>query len=718
LSSASAGYLRIGAYAVFGDRLVFNGIQNGVPISGEGAAIWISDGTPQGTFKLKTADGGSVNMSGVFVTGGDRIYFGGSIAPSFQPLQLWSSSGNQGDIVQLTGPGKPAPLDGAFAGQGLASLTAAGSLLYFSDRATGRLYVTDATNAVSPVGTSVVSGLGTVLGGSVLFSGSAAGGTGLISVTGTTATFLAPVAITSTSVTLSGGRAFFGGIGDAGGAGLWVTDGSAAGTSRVSSVSLGVSTPSVKAFKDGVAFVANDGVTGSELWFSNGTSSGTFLTADINTRSGFLGAGDASPTNLTVVGDKLYFTAFVGPETNLYSFDGSPGSVRQVVIPGVISSVSQLKTAGGMLYAVGQDGPNSRQLYRLDAAGQATQLSDAVPNEVVRWTFAMGDKLFFYVTALPQLSDNVVFGVAGRLYLVNGPTAGAEFVGAFSGLNTDRAAVVGDRLFFQAGTVEDGAAELWVSDGTVTGTVRVTDTRVTGDANYGPLSDTYGYLLRKAPTGGELDYVEQLAGKVTGGQMTAAAAIADLIDRADATTSVATLSYEFFTGKIPSAAGLDYLVSPTGANAANLNSAYYQAFSMENRYINFAVNLGKLGEGKDAFAAKYGGLSLSEATRTAYTTIFGSDPGAAKVDALLSPSFVLGGQTMTRAQYFALYGQDGPAGIGTKAAMVGWLLSEAAKADVGTYATANEAFLADLADGAVNYAVDIVGVYGGTAYAG
>ena len=93
----------------------------------------------------------------------------------------------------------------------------------------------------------------------------------------------------------------------------------------------------------------------------------------------------------------------------------------------------------------------------------------------------------------------------------------------------------------------------------------------------------------------------------------------------DFNTSVATLAYEFFTGKIPSLAGVDYLVSPTGPNTNNLNSAYYQSFNLENRYINFAVNLGKLGEGKDAFAAKYGAMSLFDATREAYKTIFGAD---------------------------------------------------------------------------------------------
>ena len=72
--------------------------------------------------------------------------------------------------------------------------------------------------------------------------------------------------------------------------------------------------------------------------------------------------------------------------------------------------------------------------------------------------------------------------------------------------------------------------------------------------------------------------------------------------------------------------------------------------------------------------------------------------------------------TETRAQYFAGYGLDGPEGIGTKAAAVGWLLAEAVKADIGTYARSNDAFLSDLADGAKLH-VDLIGTYNQASYA-
>jgi hypothetical protein len=205
-------------------------------------------------------------------------------------------------------------------------------------------------------------------------------------------------------------------------------------------------------------------------------------------------------------------------------------------------------------------------------------------------------------------------------------------------------------------------------------------------------------LLRLSTTDwAKSDDVGRIVFALSGGA-TEAQTIADIIQTAGATTSVATLAYQFFTGKIPGQPGVDYLVAPSGPNANNLNSAYYASFNLENRYINFAVNLGKLGEGKETFQADYGGLSLFEATRKAYAAIFGGSPGDAKVHLLID----------SRVDYFAYYGGDGPNGAGTKAAMVGWLLAEAQKADLGVLARSNDAWLADLADGAAPFAINIL----------
>ncbi|HEY8616168.1 hypothetical protein [Phenylobacterium sp.] len=222
----------------------------------------------------------------------------------------------------------------------------------------------------------------------------------------------------------------------------------------------------------------------------------------------------------------------------------------------------------------------------------------------------------------------------------------------------------------------------------------------------------YENILRRAPTSTDDAFLIALSTAIDAGTKTSAAAIDELVQKADHSTAVAVLSYQFFTGSTPSKSGLDYLVSPTGPNPNNINSPYYQNFNIENRYINFAVNLGKNGEGRSGFEAAYGSLSLEQTLVKAYAEIFGAAPTPTNQLALLQDAVSNGvGGQFTRADYFAIYGQDGLNGIGTKAALVGWLLTEAIKADVGVYARASNAFLADLADGAETR-VDLVGSYG------
>ncbi|WP_269715161.1 matrixin family metalloprotease [Caulobacter sp. NIBR2454] len=197
------------------------------------------------------------------------------------------------------------------------------------------------------------------------------------------------------------------------------------------------------------------------------------------------------------------------------------------------------------------------------------------------------------------------------------------------------------------------------------------------------------------------DLLPGLATQVEMGQISLAAAQAQIAGWAATTTSVANLAYDFFTGRTPTATGLDYLIN-SPSNAGDLNDPYYARFNVENRYINFAVNLGKLGEGRDSFTEAYGDLTLQQATKTAYEQIFGVAATDAKVSALLSG----------RIDYFASYGGDGANGVGTKAAMVGWLLAEADKADLGPYVTANNRFLIDLAtDGTAQFNVHLPTAY-------
>ena len=199
-----------------------------------------------------------------------------------------------------------------------------------------------------------------------------------------------------------------------------------------------------------------------------------------------------------------------------------------------------------------------------------------------------------------------------------------------------------------------------------------------------------------------------LVSQVETGVLAIGSAAQQVVSLAAATTSVGVLAYQFFTGSTPSSAGLDYLTAPDGGNPDNLNSSYYQSFTLENRYINFAVNLGKFGAGADAFALTYGALSVFDATRLTYTQIFGVTPSDDKLHAILDG----------RTDYFTALGGADLQNIGEKAAVVGWLLAEAVKAGVGTYATAEQSYLTDLASGLPTYGIDLVGTYHGTPLTG
>ena len=327
-------------------------------------------------------------------------------------------------------------------------------------------------------------------------------------------------------------------------------------------------------------------------------------------------------------------------------------------------------------------------------------------------------------TIIGNGAANHLEGLAGNDVLVGG--GGDDILDGGSG--TDTAAHAGassdyDWWFNRSAgtwTVDDARAS--PSDGTDTlismEVLQFSDRSVTLQApttEAAFLAIAYQNVLRTAAVGADAALITSLAAGVGSGALTETQALRQIEARAAATTSVAVLSYAFFTGATPTKAGLDYLVSPDGPNANNLNSAYYQGFSIENRYINFAVNLGKLGEGAASFSSTYGALSLSDTVKKAYGVIFGGAPTDDKVASILAAPTGLTG-VATRADYFAYYGQDGSNGIGTKAAAVGYLLVEAVKADLGEYAKAGDAYLFALASGAHSH-IDLVGVYGAASYA-
>ncbi|HEY0095360.1 MAG TPA: hypothetical protein VGB96_13605, partial [Archangium sp.] len=92
--------------------------------------------------------------------------------------------------------------------------------------------------------------------------------------------------------------------------GLWRSDGTEEGTVLVKALypapfQFPLRAP-LFALQDGkrVVFPASDGVSGMELWCSDGTAEGTFLFADVAA-----GPGSSNPDSFAVVGSTLYFSA-------------------------------------------------------------------------------------------------------------------------------------------------------------------------------------------------------------------------------------------------------------------------------------------------------------------------------------------------------------------------------------------------------------------------
>ncbi|MHB8624010.1 MAG: ELWxxDGT repeat protein [Sulfuricaulis sp.] len=107
---------------------------------------------------------------------------------------------------------------------------------------------------------------------------------------------------------------------------LWKTDGTDAGTVRIKNINAATGThyPAgnfvFTKFNGALYFSSNDGVTGNELWRTDGTASGTVLIKDINTVAG----ASSNPAGFTELNSALYFSANDGINgTELWKTDGT-----------------------------------------------------------------------------------------------------------------------------------------------------------------------------------------------------------------------------------------------------------------------------------------------------------------------------------------------------------------------------------------------------------
>jgi len=206
---------------------------------------------------------------------------------------------------------------------------------------------------------------------------------------------------------------------------LWKSDGTLGGISLVKDILTGGSSvpKELTLFKNKLYFSARTLLNGRELWVSDGSNSGTEMLTDINNAQ--LGAS-SDPKELTISGDHLYFAAS-GPVRGreLWRTDGTAAHTLPVmdIYPGPEGSQpSDLFAWEGHLVFTADNGTDGKQLWVLPSA-----------------------------TEDPWMTHTALYTQ-----------------GVFAFYPWKVLTVLDHRLFYQL-TQQDGT-ELWVTDGTESGT--------------------------------------------------------------------------------------------------------------------------------------------------------------------------------------------------------------------------------------------------------
>lgn len=259
---------------------------------------------------------------------------------------------------------------------------------------------------------------------------------------------------------------------------LWKSDGTADGTEMVKDIFPGAddSTPSdFVRLGNQILFFANNGQNGVELWKSDGTTVGTSLVKDINP-----GAADAITSNfyeMEVMGDYAYFQAFEGTNgAELWRTDGTEAGTTLVsdILPGSSSSSpSNLTVMNDVLYFSASGGSSQGiELYRSDGTAAGTYLLKDISNG----TFGSSPNSFTVVnnTLFFVATDNMV---GYELWKTDGTEVGTVLVkdlesgsaSSFENSGNLMFAYNGNLIFVANTTTNE--EDLWISDGTETGTV-------------------------------------------------------------------------------------------------------------------------------------------------------------------------------------------------------------------------------------------------------
>jgi ELWxxDGT repeat protein len=276
---------------------------------------------------------------------------------------------------------------------------------------------------------------------------------------------------------------------------VWATDGTAAGTLPVSAFTSALpfgGTPIAKAIGAVLYFLADDGVHGEQLYASDGTAAGTqAVTAfpviqpfgPFGDRTFILSGGDF----LAQVGGRLLFTATDGVHPfTLWSSGGTPATTVPLAgcpagCPGVVPYTRLTALGKRVVFGVPDPAAVGLDTWASDGSGAGTialgvHCDSCRPSTIVPllpgFVSLPGGRALF-------LGDQVAPAIIG-VWITDGTVAGTRRLvplSAFPGEDQGGFAAVaaGDKIFLaDPGPDRISEGQLWVSDGTPTGTSPLT----------------------------------------------------------------------------------------------------------------------------------------------------------------------------------------------------------------------------------------------------
>lgn len=261
---------------------------------------------------------------------------------------------------------------------------------------------------------------------------------------------------------------------------LWRTDGTATGTFLVKDIYSGVNAPIIITpkinFGNKMIFVADDSTSGRELWVTDGTTAGTEMLADFNP-----GTANSTFNSFALFNGAIYFS--LGPvNAELWKTNGTVAGttlVKQMAANVNYTSYDDTFIVNGTtLFFEGNDTTNGREPWKSDGTTAGTVLLKNV--NTATGGSAESSPQFRHTIGGLTLFSAYDSSYVRSLWVTDGTIAGTVMLKDInagappSGVIASNSTVLDSKLLFRATTASDGD-ELWVTDGTPSGTTIVKD---------------------------------------------------------------------------------------------------------------------------------------------------------------------------------------------------------------------------------------------------